>query len=852
VNQPQAGTGKAQGSRLVAGLLLGLLCITAGVWLLSTSGGLPGQEFRGQERGTVAISEGETATSGPMEVSTGEPTRVAAGIGGQARVLLRCLCTSDSQPVGRATVRWTGEDRVEEVLVAGADGAATITSPALAFNQGETIQVRVSAPGFEPWTGALTPRVGAGMHFDEIRLTPRGAITVRLITRGEPVGAPVVTATPMVGGPGRRTVHPSDGGLAPIRIEGLRPGRYFSVEVSGPGLRGAEVVDVVAGWPTPTELDIPVIRLYGLEVLIGGITSDDCALLRVTDARNSMGGAGRPEWDADRSVGVATVLSLEGSKEADVHIHGPLGILLKDAHWNPGGSDTTPIALALVRTEVSLVRPSEATVDEDEWILWVRPGKQGAELPSAGEALTLLSTDSSPSTVVDLRWGPLFAAGVTVPRTEPIKFAERAVGELRLLDVPPDVTTRLSLKGRPGGGTYSLVGAPGDGDLHASLPAGAYQVVLDATPKGAPVHVHGGKVTVVSYLGLSEQATLLVRLPPLDPSNKRLEEGQVTVFHDQGKRLSPISVSAFPEEEGGVEISGLPPGEVVVQVLSPSLGTSTASLVLASGQIIEWVPEDWQSPRAMVVQVVESTGEPCSGLGLDVWLAPQGRGTKTRTATDEQGEAVAHFAGGGRLIVACSRGAWVLDVSPEQTSVQVVCADPAAGQLEVVCEGWWKDKVMTVASLSTGSGPLFAGAKPGSTPSTFLLDGNPGMAALAVKLTDGNVVFWELDSPTGVVVLDEPPPRIRLVPQTKDEEAGPQAFLTRVVSVAGVELGDTMFADVLGGPFSPGEPIVLRQAATMTITMAGLGSHGGVGWRAPQQVIGPSAGEYNMTLERLR
>jgi hypothetical protein len=306
----------------------------------------------------------------------------------------------------------------------------------------------------------------------------------------------------------------------------------------------------------------------------------------------------------------------------------------------------------------------------------------------------------------------------------------------------------------------------------------------------------------------------------------------VTVFHDRGASLKPLRARALPEDTGEVLIPGLPPGELVAQIQSADRGTAFTRLTLSPGQVTDWSPDVWQLPRQLVIEVRDPTGAPCPSLPVDIWFTPRGRSPKIKQVTNADGRALCTLAGSGRLAIACELGAWVTEVAENQTFVSVHCPDSRSGELQLVCAGWWRNKVDSVGVIRAEPGPLYSHAPPGDDLASYRIRRGNGIAALALQLVDGSVVFWSDGLDSSTLVLDEPPQQTLLEVVANGDAATPYAMEPHVIEVGGVSVEATMLSNALGGPVRVDRTFAIHQCAPLRLCFNGLGAHGGVVARA--------------------
>jgi len=779
---------------------------------------------------------------------------------GSRFLFLRVVCESDSRPVGRVSVQWV-DPRTGTACTSHTDdeGKIDVHLDGLSHEAAAATPVEAHAPGYETWSGSLPFSFETDEDPTEIRLKPRGEIVVRL---SEPLDVENVeleaTATALGPGPAR-TVLGSPSGIGSTRIVGLRPGSYFDVNVNARGHSAASIRDVEAGWPEPTVLDVHLSGRQAFEVrLTGNLTPEDCEALSVAlvDASGLRGRPARPDWDPIRKLAFATPEAPGSANDRRIEVRGPFGVRLADQAWSSDDGQTPLVTLDLRRCTVALVAPDASPGQPAPWIEWKGVDGRGG-LPVQPSALVDLAwTDSTPQKIVDLRWGDLVAPEVSVPRHEPIEFTPRMEGEIRLLGVPAPEADSLTLVRESDSQRSSLGGERDSTDLHASVPAGAYQVLLQSEKIGPPLVVQPGAVTAVSWIALRQTATLIVELPPGDAEQAAAAERVapdrlIQVLVQKGDTLTPIRSTTVSASRAAAEIHGLPPGCVVVQVKAPGLGLSSSAVTLHPGGETRLVPGSWSAERRVTVRVANANGAPRAGLRVKVWLAPIGTSPVVRTLTDANGEMTIDVCGGGTLVVSTEEGVWNAALGPDQSSVEVRHVDAGEDELKVAFSGWWLDRVRTVGSLTPGAGPLFQLARRGASDNEFFVPRPRAAVALTIVTVEGEMILLQDDFTNGRLLLEEEPASTRLHVESGEGQPAPQFLEARVIEVAGVPVGDCMLTAALGGAVQFGREITFRNAAPLTLVVDGIAAHGGTCWRTDALRLSAGALETTLTLREL-
>ncbi len=768
---------------------------------------------------------------------------------------IRTVCSTDSKPLGEVTLRWQANDaKAWFTGLSDANGLLEVPREVSAPPLSGPIRAKALAPGFETWEGELPSFAPSDSPF-VIDMQPLGSILVRVTAEGAAIRGrgPRASALAQTAPEVSRVTGQRRGDLD-VEILGLRPGRLHDVRVFASDFRSETVGDVVAGWPEPTLIEVDLVPQGALAItLTGNLTPELCSLLRVSilGEKGQRGGASRASWDSGRAVGVAIPQYFGLDGELRIFVHGPLGVLLASKVWSLSGGEAPVVNLELSVAEVSLICELHAhETSSGDYLRWKSGGEEGMLSPEAG-SIELLTSESSPTSTVDLQWAHCVAMDVQLPRQDPIVFSQGVEGELRIIDVPADAALHLSLAHRTDGTAWPLVGGEGSTELFATPPAGAYDLNLRGDVLGAPVIIRAGEVTVVSLTEMQEWATLVVRLPSGEEDASRGSDWQVQVMREDTSRLDLIQALAFPSTALEGRIAGLAPGPIIVKVKVPGLGEADCDVFLEPNVETTLVPAPWNQKRKLTLQFWDAAGAPLAGLRTKSWLAPRGRSPALSGKTRRNGQVTAALVGGGLFIVTSEKGIWLEQLDPEQELVELHLAPDAEGELRVVCSGWWAGRVQNVFGLTRGSGPAVSLGRASRAGNEFTLDGRLSTVALVATMMDDTVAILAVDPSLPTLELIEAPLATELELVVAQGQPRPQSVVPSLLEIAGVSVKGTILAEMLGDPIPCGQTISMMHSVPLMVTADGLAGTGGVRWRAEPVLVLPGASKATLTLMEL-
>jgi len=563
------------------------------------------------------------------------PLAVALGLGAW---LLWPAATPAVGADGVASAAVTGAAPGEGRL-AGARDART-TAPAVR-GRGCTIEVEVARRG-KPEAARLVlyerSRRPAYLPNSYSVLPPEGLLPIEGIHDAEPAA----TATADGGGRGS--------------FEGLPPGLYDVVAVAPDG-RSANAM----AW-LQTQGERIHVRLDvrgGSEVLRGRVMHEDGRPFRGFVGAVGEHDTGPPLGPNPSPVGTDGRFELTG---LDVGV-------LRVVAWTPGRFAVRTLSLVLPRPGELVIVVDRGLSEREGRVLADRDGR-----PVAG-AVVLASTESVPGLayaearavtdgegrfrlpVPDVPVDVSIRATGYVPHAGMRWFSSSAATEIRLLR-PGIVRGRVlsAADGAPVAGVPVFVVPQGPGMNTAGLsgPDGRYEVP-DATPTESTVFACGGGWVSKDFLTTTpggydplgatpaSESTIVVdlRVVPARPVRGRVLDsggagvsGAVVTVQPTlpGERTPPLwasgpnELAVATDADGSFAITNLPSGVTATfEAKAPNGGTGKAGPLRLEGAEPEPLVIRLHAPRFAEVTVLDGSGVPLSGVGLDVYQS-EGRG----------------------------------------------------------------------------------------------------------------------------------------------------------------------------------------------------------------------------------